>query len=406
MMSLLVQDFLKNHTFKELYDAHGVSVSLSKSGHKFSLNYDMIDSVESDKLSQQCRGLILSKADGSKITESRIKSDIENICVGETEILSYPMDRFFNDGQGFAATINWSEPVDVLEKLDGTCCIVYFDKFINSWCVSTRSSPDADIPLDNGIYTFRTLFEKALFDTNGESFDVFSSKLNEDYSYVFELTTPFNRIVVKYDEYKITLLAVRDKISLKELNLPKLDGIENVFNHNLKSISDIYKWLETTNPIEHEGVVLRTNNFDRVKVKSAAYVAAHRLRDTLCASPRNIMEFILHGKDDDVLSIVPQDIGDSIISIKEKFRTWLKQQESLYTSVLSSSNKELLGDRKTFALNVDKATNAFKPAFFAIYSNKADSIMNYIFGQRLNDSWSNRFIDNILESINRDLSRK
>ena len=57
---LLVQKFLETKTFGDLARDHGVYASFSKSGHKFSLNYDQIEARESDPLSQQCRGLILA----------------------------------------------------------------------------------------------------------------------------------------------------------------------------------------------------------------------------------------------------------------------------------------------------------------------------------------------------------
>ncbi len=164
---LLVQEYLLTHTFQQLAAEHGVYASFSQSGHKFSLNYDQIEAKESNPLAQECRGLILTTGSVliGEINEYG-KPIRDGIIPGETHILAFPMKRCFNHGQGSAANINWSDPnLSVLEKLDGTLCIVYYDSVIDQWCVATRSVPEADIPLDNGLYTFRTLFEKALFDT-------------------------------------------------------------------------------------------------------------------------------------------------------------------------------------------------------------------------------------------------
>ena len=137
-----------------------------------SLNYDQIEAKETDPLAQECRGLVLSCEDGhsllSQAVEVNGKLSYDHISPGKTRILAYPMKRFFNHGQGSAADINWADPnLAVLEKLDGTLCIVYFDPFTNKWCVATRSVSEADLLMDNGIFTFRTLFEKAVEETSG-----------------------------------------------------------------------------------------------------------------------------------------------------------------------------------------------------------------------------------------------
>ena len=40
---LEVQKYLENHTFNDLIKDYGVYPSLSKSGYKISLNYDMLE---------------------------------------------------------------------------------------------------------------------------------------------------------------------------------------------------------------------------------------------------------------------------------------------------------------------------------------------------------------------------
>src|SRR5271170_4102940 len=100
---LLVQEFLRTRTFGDLIREHGVYASVSKSGHKFSLNYDQIEAKETDPLAQECRGLILAPVDGKPLyceITSDGKHHYEDIGPGETTILAYPMKRFFNHGQG------------------------------------------------------------------------------------------------------------------------------------------------------------------------------------------------------------------------------------------------------------------------------------------------------------------
>ena len=103
---LLVQQYLETHTLGDLVRDHGVYASFSKSGHKFSLNYDQIEAKESDPLAQECRGLILSLTDGQHIvgvTDASGRTNRDHVVLGPTKILAYPMNRFFNHGQGSAA---------------------------------------------------------------------------------------------------------------------------------------------------------------------------------------------------------------------------------------------------------------------------------------------------------------
>ena len=294
---LLVQEYLLTHSFGELAREHGVYASFNETGYKFSLNYDQIEAKESNPLAQECRGLVLARSYGSFLVTRKNASPLvlDKIVPGHTTVLAYPMKRFFNHGQGAAADVNWSDPnLAILEKLDGTLCIVYWDKFIHQWCVATRSVSEADLVMDNGVFTFRTLFEKAVKDTLGISFfnylrddDSFVKRLNINYTYCFELTTPYNRIVVNYTNCGITLLAARNMQTMQEENpavIGKAIGVPVVQAHTYTTVEELLNWVSSLNPLEHEGVVVRDSNFNRIKVKNAAYVAYNKLHDRLGSS--------------------------------------------------------------------------------------------------------------------------
>lgn len=411
-MKLLVQKYLETHSFSDLAREHGVYASFSKSGHKWSLNYDMIEAKEDDLLAQECRGLILALKDGSPVfaTGTTGFSTRDLTVPGETIILGRAMDRFFNYGQGSSAQINWSDPkLAVLEKLDGTLCIVYWDKFTHEWCVATRSVPEADLLMDNGIYTFRTLFEKALQETCGFSFQEYTSKLDPEITYCFELTTPYNRIVVYYPNSKITLLAAREVlyetdqwgekcVSLSELDISIIDsfGVPKVRAYSYHSIEELVNWVSSLDPSQHEGVVVRDGNFNRIKIKNAAYVAASKIRESLATSPRNCLELILLGKDDDAASFLPQEIQANLVSLKEKFVLWLKGQEALAQKIIEEA-RSIAPDKKTFALTVQKYKPDVPAALFTIYDGKANSIKSFIDNNRKEGTWSDSFLDKILE---------
>ena len=90
----LVREFLLVKSLEDLEREHGVKARVHD--HKFSLNYDQIESREDDPLAQECRGLIL------RPTELQGSIDVAR-PLGDTIVLARPFDRFFNYGQAAAA---------------------------------------------------------------------------------------------------------------------------------------------------------------------------------------------------------------------------------------------------------------------------------------------------------------
>ncbi len=397
---LKVQQFLQHKSFKRLEEEHGVEVSFDKSGYKFSLNYNQISSKENDELACQCRGLILATADGHPLTDQATivngRLNYDNVCPGETIVLAYPFRRFLNYGQGFAAEINWKDPkLSVQVKLDGTLIILYYDRFKQSWCCATRSVPEADLIIDSGKYTFRTLFEKALFETVSLSFDDFTSRLDKEITYCFELTTPLNKIVVQYRDYRITLLGARKALS--EIDISAIEtGVPKVQEYSLSSIQDILEFVNAQNPLEMEGVVVKDSSFNRIKVKSAAYVLAHKTKDTISASPRNLLELILLEREDDVLPILPPETAQDVMNMKEKVHKFMNNYNKLYSNIILSLPANC--SKKDFALEIQKQKIPWPATLFQMFDQKALSMKEFIVNNKKN-GYSASFLDKILEGL-------
>lgn len=399
---LLVQEYLKNHSFGELASNHGVYASFSASGHKWSLNYDQIEAKENDLLAQECRGLILSTVAGTNLT---LHATIENskICYdgivpGDTVILACPFFRFFNFGMGAASKIDFNDPETVIQtKYDGSLIIVYFDPFMDIWCAATRSSPDADIVMDNGMHTFRSLFGVACGNVLGKSFSDLTCDLDKNVTYCFELMTPYNRIVVSYEQYSIVLLGARNNLSLKEFivsNFPVPLAQEFKFD----KFDDMIAYINTKDPSEMEGVVVRDKHFNRIKIKSAAYVLAHKMKDHISSSPRNCLEAILSEKDDDIIPLLPAEVVTNLLKMKESVKILIKDYDTYYQILLNCANTINKGDKKTFALLVTSNHKIlWSSPFFQIFDGKASSMKDFIQKNQKDGTWSNSFLDKVLD---------
>lgn len=398
-MKLLVQEFLTNHSFSDLEKEHGVYVSVSKNNRKISLNYDHIETKESDVLSWDCRGLILSKIDFSEFNMLPDNKIDKNIIIGDTQIIAFGLRRFFNYGQG-STNINWNDSsLQIVEKLDGTLCILHMDPFTKKWNVATRSVTEADLLMDNGIFTFRTLFEKALKDTCGQTFEEYTSKLDSKITYCFELTTPYNQIVVNYPDNRITLLAARNILSLDELDISKIEtyGVPIIQSYKYNSINDLLSWVSSRNPMKYEGVVVKDSNFNRVKIKNAGYVAFNRIKDSVSKSPRTCLELILSEKEDDAISFLPEEIVKNLLKLKSNVQNLIKEHDQIYNSISH------IEDKKSFALKLQelaKEKNIWVTPLFQIFNKKAVNMHDFINKNKtLSGSWHNSFLDKILEFI-------
>jgi hypothetical protein len=400
---LLVQEFLMHKTFGQLEKDHGVYASFSKSGRKFSLYYSQIEARDDDPLAQECRGLILACEDHKPMycrLDAQGKRHYEDMSAGPTVVVAFPMRRFFNEGQGAAAKIDWSDPgLQIQEKMDGSLIIVYYDPIINQWCCATRAVSDADLLMDNQIFTFTTLFHKAVQETCGYSFDNLTSLLDANYTYCFELCTPLNRIVVDYTDYRITLLVVRSLIDHQEVPLDHpatklLFDVPKVKTYSTRTLSELVDWVSTLSPLEHEGIVVCDSNFNRIKIKNAAYCAASRMRDSLGNSPRNCMELILLEQDDDALSFLPQEIAANLTKIKAGLHHAIQQHIGFYQEAVDAVPP---GDKKAFALYIQQNKSIWTAPLFSIFGGKSKSIKDFIQQGRKKGTWPSSFLDRLLE---------
>lgn len=385
---LLVQNYLKSgKTLEQLQTEHGVYSNLCNG--KIGLNYDQLEAKENDLLAQQCRGLIL---------------DAETF-----DIIAYPFNRFFNMEQtGVAASVNFST-AKFLEKMDGTCCIVYFYK--NNWYIGTRGRCEADANAHDAGMTFAQLFDVCVKEMSKKAGSNISNiqelmfNADKDCTYIFELTSPVNRIVCDYPDFFLTLIGVRNIKSLQEIwpsehvHLFSSVNMKVAEEYNFNNINHMIQVVRDWNPKDHEGVVVVDNNFNRVKVKNPAYLAFNKMRDSLSTSVRGCIEVILLGKEDDIIGMIPEFISNRINILKEHIVKIIAQTEADYLELKD------IQDMKEYALAAQK--KLWAAPLFAIKRGKSASVRDFIMGKSTDLKISQTMLDMIFElckKINPELS--
>jgi hypothetical protein len=246
------------------------------------------------------------------------------ILDGKNKVIARPFPKFFNLEEHAEGEIP-NEPFEVYNKLDGSLGILYW--LAGKPRITTRGSFSSE----QALAGTKILYQKYQF---------LFSQLNPEYTYLFEIIYPENRIVVDYGDRKdLILLAIRETKSGKDLPLVDL-GFPLVEKYDgITEISKI-KQLEQNN---QEGFVLKFASGFRVKVKFAEYVRLHRLITQI--SNKTIWELLANNRSiETILDNVPDEWYDWVRKVDRE----LKEQ---YRSIEEECQKVF----QTFPLRKDAA---------------------------------------------------
>lgn len=384
---------------------HGVCARASADGSKYGLNYDMLLSKPGDQLAGECRGMVIRPL-------VRISAGSET-PVGDVEVVAWPMSRFYNHGDPNAATVDWSDPnLDVFEKLDGTMIVMYWDSVAQVWHAGTRSVPEADLPIvkehvEIGNKTFSQLFWDALKCTfqasrNCEisSFEEWlNSSFNKEVTYVFELTSPYNRVVVKYENTVATLLAARHTISGAEIQIHVdvigLPIIPRAKTWKITSASALEAFVNAANPELLEGAVVLDSKFNRLKMKNMAWVLSSRAKDLVTVSRRSALLAIIKGTIDDVIPLVSDDIKQELTKMQTQFTNLCTHMDANFRNFFIEAG----GIRRRFAELVLTQDDCIPAPFFSMWEGRVHSTLEWFRNAAEANKLSSQLLDNTLNHM-------
>lgn len=347
-----VIDYIKEHGLDSLEKNYHIKIN--KYADRVVLNYDQIESLKHDPIVKECRALILSYPDFN--------------------ILSRSFDRFFNYGEDQNTKDFNINNCTVLEKLDGTLINLYFDG--QSWHFATRKMAFAEGYNTFGNSTYQSMCYTTLQDM-GIDWNDFKSNLNKDYTYIFEITSPKNRVVKHYIDTQLTHLATRNKFTgeyidekLENFPVPKTYKLDN------KTIFDSLKEL----PAMDEGYVCVLDSW-RIKIKNPSYLAISNLRMNGVISEKRICYLVIQNDYEEYLSYFPEDEHLFLPYIK-KYDIILKDINDTWNSVKD------IKDQKEFALKVKDKHYGF--ILFQLRKNPEIKISDIL--SNMNDDKCQKFL--------------
>jgi len=216
----------------------------------------------------------------------------------EGNVVARPFKKFFNYEELTPEQIP-NEYFDVYEKMDGSLGILF--NYNGEWILATRGSFTSEQSIKG-----RQLLEK--YDYN---------RLNPNYTYLFEIIYPENRIVCSYDFEDLILLGMVHTETGDEVNIHLTDNedirFKNLLNNLGFKIVTLYKtWGEGFDVLKNEiskdkeGYVIRFKNGFRMKIKGDEYVRLHKIMTNL--STIGVWEVLSNGgKMEDYLKDVPDE---------------------------------------------------------------------------------------------------
>jgi T4 RnlA family RNA ligase len=312
---LLIQNKLRSLSgswkdrISHVANEHGLDTSINEELGLCIFNYCQINSVKTDKLAQQCRGLILE--------------------LDTWNIVARSFDRFFNLGEcvELQKDFDWSNYF-CNEKIDGSLMSLW--NYNGTWFVSTRGS-FADQKPNGASLTWAEMFWGAFGNK-----DVLKL-LNSDYTYVFEFVSPYTKVVREYPNIDIVLLSVVDN-KYGELSPVRVNFVSSQYGfkrpqvYTFKSPKEILDWLDCNGEFDptFEGFVLRDASGLRIKVKSQKYVLLHRTRNNgQILLPKNLVPYILNNEIDELI-VYFNDLIPIVENIKQKLEIELSELLSIY----------------------------------------------------------------------------
>lgn len=301
-------EFCATHSnWEELLTKEPYSILIKRKDGFVIFNYRQLESDFNNEIVRECRGIIF-------------KEDYweDPVC--------HAFDKFGNYGESYVPDMDWST-VKCTEKIDGSIMKLWC--YDNVWHVSTNGNiyaEDAPVP-DIRKNTFSELFwdgvRKSLVRMRyAGGINGWLDDLDKNFTYIFEMVSPYTRVVIPYGYTDVYFLGARNNRSGRQCGCdedsaylmrcymfprPKLYPM-TTYDEIVKAAMELH-W-------DEEGYVCYDKDFNRCKIKSPKYVMAHFARNNNVITRWHLIDIILRGEMDEFI-IYASDYKDQIEWVKK-----------------------------------------------------------------------------------------
>jgi hypothetical protein len=290
-----------------------------------------------------------------------------------------PFWKFFNYGEPNAASIDWESAV-CTEKKDGSLLKItrHGDKLL----LSTNGMIDAfksNLVQQPGCpyKTYGALALDTLKKYLGQDAKKFSGFFEEGFTYMFELCTPWNKVVIPHKDCSLFFIGCRDNKTFQESRfwehpMAKVFPTPRIFP--MKTLGQCLSAAEKL-PWDEEGYVVVDKDFNRVKIKSPQYLAVHRLSGNGVMSAKRSLDIVKLNEIEEICSYFPE-FRKPLETAKNTLDGFVKTDETAWEKLKA----ENLPDRKSQASWVLKNFRC-PSAAFTVLDGKAGSIKDWYYSQ-------------------------
>lgn len=281
-------------------------------------------------------------------------------------LASLPMEKFFNLNENpFTMNLDLSTVVELELKADGSLMSTYLHPS-KTGEIELRLKSKGSIASEQCLHAMKLLARDENRDFFNELRDIamFGATVN------MEWCAPQHRIVLGYEKPQLSVLNVRLNATGQYLSHDDLWAYPKVAEHLIERLTtgDPERFIKLIPDMQGiEGYVLRLASGQRVKIKTAWYLALHHTKDSI-NSPRRLFEAVLEEATDDMKSMFHDDplaikmIAEMETFVEKHFNHMVDTVERFYERNKGLDRKDyaILGqqelDRMHFGLAMNKYT--------------------------------------------------
>lgn len=293
-----------------------------------------------------------------QVQYNRLWDDILLQCRGlvtdlSGNIIARPFQKFFNIEENMHKP---TEQFEIYEKMDGSLGILFH--YNNKWIISSRGS----FTSEQAIEAQKILDEK---------YQNYHEKLNSNYTYLFEIIFPENKIIVDYFGKRelIFLTAIETHTGVEKFH----ESVTSIYECNFPIVK-IYKTdeisqLKKLNIPNQEGYVVRFDNGERIKIKFEDYLKLHKAFTKLT----NGSIFKWFSENGDINSIIEHIPDEFMKDVELIWNDFQKEYDDILYDVKTEFTNLMIYiplTKKEFAIACSK--HKYKNILLRLYDNKGE----------------------------------